>query len=158
MTDNDSANEWCLRIDTIYEFTINGCDAVQMNGLQTSSKRYTRNRKLLRDILTEASVRYCLFPEISIPQYARANKNCIPRIHWHGLMVFKDINSIINWLLTVAPALAKYGSYQFNTFRPDYWPSYCLKHQDIFEHLPGNYELKNSCCLDSFFEQILELV
>lgn len=150
MTDSMSeTKEWTLRPGVKYEFTINGSDHTQLTpSFKNLSKRYARNRALLREILLESDVVYHLLPEISIPQYGRANKNSVPRIHWHGVIKFPDKESIVQWLLVDAVKLAKYGSYQLNLFRPEHWVTYCRKYSWLFEDLRPNYELKN---IDNLF-------
>ncbi len=148
----NSANDWILEPKTIYEFTISGTDNVQLTTFNELKNRYKRNRRLLWEILKESKVKYKLLPEITMPQYGRANKNSLPRIHWHGVIAYPDDEAITNWLLIDAVKLAKYGSYQMNVFRPEYWPGYCLKHHKLFSKTLGSYELQNSYAMDKWFE------
>ncbi len=143
--------DWFIETNTVYEFTINGSDAVQSCNFKTLYLRYTRARKLLREILSAGKVKYNLLPELSTPQYGRIGKNHLPRVHFHGVIRFPTEDSIIEWLLVDAVKLAKYGSYQMNTFRPERWPGYCMKHKKLFTKLPGNYELQNTFEFDSIF-------
>lgn len=140
----DSAKDsavWTFVPNVLYEFTINGNDNSQC--ATSLEQRYARNRKLLREILKDAPFKYWLQPEITMPQYGRRATNEYPRIHWHGVVMFPTYKSVVDYLTTTAVSLARYGSYQYNEFRPE-WIDYMDKHRQWFIHLPGNYELKNT--------------
>ncbi len=155
MSVTKETQNWSFSKNIIYEFTVNGCDHTQVGSFASLHVRYKRCRKLLREIMQESGVKYKLFPEISQPQYGRSGANEMARIHFHGIVRFPSGESILNWLLLTTPKLSKYGSYQFNTFRPDYWPGYCTKQMSLYRLLDGNYELENSFEFDSLFTCIM---
>lgn len=156
----DISESWTFSPKVLYEFTINGNDDAQWQGTFKALKmRYVRNRKLLREILFETpSIKYKLYPEISMPQYGRGNKNAVPRIHWHGVIRFPDEVSLLDWLLITQVKMAKYGSFQFNEFRPEYWPEYCTKNENLFSKLPGNYALENTFEFDKLMDTVIKKV
>lgn len=129
--------EWSFTSQTLYEFTINLNDSYQVNRHRTKgiSLRYVEAKATFESIMKLNTWKYFLVPEISMPQVGDMFRNTVPRIHWHGFVIFPDNDSILQHLLVVAVKLADIGRYQFNLCRPEYWMKYCLKHQNIFKSL-----------------------
>lgn len=141
MDDPMDHDKWTFKCNTTYEFTINFNDSYQLKGQQLIT-RYDNARKHLRKELDEYHITYKLMPEISMPQYADNSHNTYPRIHFHGIISFNSNTQILQFLLDTSIKLAKMGRYQFNDYRPQYWPQYCLKHKDLFSNLTS-YELES---------------
>lgn len=133
-----NTNEWILDTNTVYEFTINFNDDFQTKGID----RYKSARKFLRNILDDGLYKYKLIPEITMPQYGDRYTNVMPRIHFHGVLMFKSNKQVLHWLLKGALIIAKIGRYQFNEYRDEYWPDYCLKNEYLFSGLEP-YELES---------------
>lgn len=116
----------------IYEITINPCDKYQF--------RYTKHRtehfvevavRKLRSCLG-ASCEYSLFLELSEPRNSNPIKGTYPRFHFHGTISIKPDPQCLFSLLEYGLArLSDYGDYQINTYRPDYWPQYYMKQQNV---------------------------
>lgn len=133
--------KWELKQGVWYEFTINPRDEFQFmhDGINRERKCWMA---IKRCFLKGEPCQFFLLPEISMPQYGdsrvdgyKTTKVVIPRIHYHGVIRFPDEDSLLGWLLNGATNMALIGRYQFNPYRPDYWPGYCTKHQDLFSNL-----------------------
>lgn len=142
--DSQSVEKWSFEINVPYEFTLNLNDYFQYISGEDLLARYGKCRKIIQTLFRESELHYVLVPEISMPQYGDKHKNYTPRIHFHGVVVFSTIKSIQSWLLKDAIQYAKYGRYQFNPYRPDYWTKYCLKDKHLFEDLGPNYLMTNA--------------
>ncbi len=136
-------DDWRFEVNKPYEFTINLNDFFQWTSGPLDD-RYKKARKSVQSLLRRTGLSYVLVPEISMPQYGDKMFNNTPRIHFHGVVIFTTTISIQQWLLEDAVSFAKIGRYQFNKYRPKYWPKYCLKDRSLFETLGPTYLLTNA--------------
>lgn len=128
--------EWEFKEKTLYEFTINLNDERQCTKMHTGlDLRYQSARDCLKKVFENNTWKYFLIPEISMPQAGQMYKYGIPRIHWHGIVMFPNNDTILHHLLVTAIKLADIGRYQFNEYRPKYWPKYCMKYNNLFSKL-----------------------
>lgn len=139
--------KWDFDIGVIYEFTISPNDGAQIGSLELD-QRYVKLRKQIRGILRGIGSMYSIVPEVTVHQYGDKHVNTIPRLHFHGLMVFRSNKEKWNWLLYGQIQIARMGRFQFNSFRPDYWPGYCSKQRLFMEEVVEHYLLSNSLELD----------
>jgi len=113
---------------TPYEISINPNDTHQL--YKTTDSRLnvvieSMRRKCLVHLAPCAS--YTLVTEVSEPRMV-VGESHRPRIHFHGIITFKNP---IKFLTEHLHHLAAYASIQINPYRPDYWPSYITKQKDI---------------------------
>lgn len=128
----DTMDKWTLEKGVKYELTICPSDKYQFEGKERRDKKIFN---LFSEIFLSIKAVYCLYAEISAPQYGDIYFQSIPRIHWHGIIEFENNGQILDWLLYHHSRLCKVARIQLNNFRPDYWPKYITKHRHLFERL-----------------------
>lgn len=122
--------EWVFQSGVPYEFTINFNDQYQINGVL--SLRDVRLKSNLKKIFEKTNIKYDLLQEITMPQFGDTFKNMVPRIHYHGVVMFPKDDDIYSYLLSTAVELAQIGRYQFNPLRAKHWVTYITKHTKLF--------------------------
>lgn len=135
MCENSGSDEWSFETNVIYEFTQTFIDKYQYIGKGSSRHNYVR--ELFKSILDDMMVGYEMYMEISMPQYSTETVT-IPRIHYHGVIVFKTPQQILMYLTKYHHQLAMIGKIQWNKYRPEYWPEYCTKQLKLFSLLKCN--------------------
>lgn len=128
------SKEWSFYPMTLYEYTLNLNDDFQRIG-KTLDLRYINAHATVKNIFDKTNIKYCLYPEITMPQYGDKYTNSMPRIHWHGFVYFPTSGDIVQYLLSTAILISKVGRYQFNQARPKYWVKYMTKHKHLFKEL-----------------------
>lgn len=131
-TSDDSKEEWVFAPMTLYEFTINLNDDNQVSRGREKN-RHLKAKAVLEHCFDDTTIKYCLYPEVSMPQFGDKYHNTYPRIHYHGWIVFPTNKAVCDYLLETAIKLARIGRYQFNPARIDYWNKYIKKHQGLFK-------------------------
>lgn len=112
--------------DLKYEITINPEKQYQM--------KVDRMQKVYADLVKWLECRkmdYNLVVEISEPTYGNKDRGSLPRIHWHGWVLFRDDTEVYDWLLYGIYTLTRWADYQINTMREDYWDKYMAKQSGI---------------------------
>ena len=117
----------------VYEITINPDDKHQCAGKGDS--RVTGVKAFIEDILKDknSDILYHMFPEMSMPQFGNSSKNRYSRVHYHGIISFRTHSAVRYFLLNLWHKLTGSNSIQLNPYRPDHWPDYCRKQQDMFQ-------------------------
>ncbi len=118
--------------DIAYEITINPCDSLQSfdDPLRAIRIHSSFKKQICTPLFTDYS-KFIFFPEISEPKSSHKHgPQC--RIHYHGIIIFTDV---IGFLIHSFSQLSKYTSFQFNDFRPDYWPIYITKQYTLIRPL-----------------------
>lgn len=131
--------KWSLRPVTVYELTICPDDVKQF-----VDKKDTRLRNCVeyyKELIKDVPAMFHFFAEVSHPQHGDANTCRIARIHWHGVICFKNEEEITNFLLSHWHRFTQHARIQFNEYRPDVWPDYCRKQK---AYLPNWTRLKNA--------------
>lgn len=131
----NSDSKWCFIPGVIYEYTQTFSDKYQYIGKGTA--RPNAVKELFKSILDDMKVGYEMYMEISMPQYS-TEQVTVPRIHYHGVIVFKTPQQILMYLTKYHHQLAMLGKIQWNEFRPNVWPEYCTKHLELFSLLKCN--------------------
>lgn len=117
---------------TIYEFTINPSDEHQYEGDPLRVSRFVSTSNLIKDYLGDYTY-YYLIPEISETRNSNPYSPHFPRIHYHGIILLKDVEM---FLLDSVTKLRKLGSIQINNFRPAYWTKYIKKQRLYVKRIP----------------------
>lgn len=113
-----------------YELTVNPDDNHQF---YESPLRHVRLSEFMRQFFMthfDSLSNYHLIPEISEIQHSN-KMGPYPRIHYHGVIIFYDVYT---FLLFNQYKLSKFSDFQFNLFRPDYWPKYITKQSPIINY------------------------
>lgn len=125
-------DKFIFKPNNIYEFTINPDDRHQF-----ANKKDTRVRCVKEAIEEELDrteeISYHLFPEISMPQYGRQDKNRYARVHYHGIMLFKTAHGLRRFFTHTWHRLTGISSIQFNEYRVE-WDEYCRKQKYLFQN------------------------
>ncbi len=134
------------KVGTQYEITINPSDKYQYFSDPFRFRAvYTKMNELCH-ILFRQSTDIILYPEISEPQSSQNEKH-LPRIHFHGIIIFTNLNSLAYFLLYHFKKLSNISSIQINNYRPKYWPIYIQKQSVLMQYLCKNnaltYPIKN---------------
>lgn len=145
MSDPNISTSWQTKCNTCYEFTFAPNDQCQF--APNTSKllpRYIQWRESMENLikLLPADIDYYLVPELSEPQ--SSHKSRYPRWHLHGIIKFRNQTARIDFLSEWWPKASRYGIIQMNTFRPDYWPTYITKDQDIMRKYSNTLKKKYS--------------
>ncbi|AXQ65926.1 MAG: putative replicase [Cressdnaviricota sp.] len=75
--------------------------------------------------------KYELTTEISDPQVIERYK--YPRLHLHGVIeTLDDPEDLLIFKLNTLQNMGVFGRIQINKFRPEIWPQYCKKDQDLY--------------------------
>lgn len=117
------------QVNTVYEFTINLRDEYQY---PDSPMRLMKCKKILKDIMDLNTWEYHLRVELSQPKFG--DYTSCTRVHYHGIVRFKDNDEIRYFLLTQLNKLFKIGRVCINAYRPDHWPTYCRKQKHLFKN------------------------
>lgn len=98
-----------LEIGTIYSITINPDQQHQFYG---DPDRFKKTHKYWSKCFQRYEWEYLLYPEISSPHDSLK----LPRIHYHGLVCFRNVNQLLSWYSCIHYDLAK-----FSYFDMDIW-------------------------------------
>lgn len=129
----DGDDKFTFKADTQYEITINPDDKHQFYG-----KGHTRVNYFVEAMAKELdqwkeSCAYSMALEVSMPQYGNATRGSKPRLHYHGVIRFKDEVSIATFFIERAYKVRQWCDVQFNEFRPEHWPKYCAKNKAMMK-------------------------
>lgn len=124
-----------------YEITFNPNDKYQF-ATPNIRNRHNKICNLLCEIFLGVDAIYCMYAEISQPQFGDKYKNTVARIHWHGIIEFERNRDICDFYLNHWHKLTAIGRIQLNKFRPNYWPQYICKHRRYFQYL--KIDIKNN--------------
>lgn len=113
--------------NTAYEITINFDDQHQ---LPNDDDRVMKCKRLLQNIMDLNTWNYHLRPELSQPKWGHSRK--MTRVHYHGIIYFKNNKEVRYFLQNQLNKLFKISSTCINAFRQDYWPSYITKQKHLF--------------------------
>lgn len=129
---------------TPYEFTINMHDDYQY---PFHELRIMKSMKILRDVLEHNTFLYHFKTELSEPHFG--DRKTITRIHFHGVILFRDKSELHLFLLLTMNQLMKIGRICINSFRKDIWLPYIDKQQWIHKRKDRDlYNIKLSQMLD----------
>lgn len=123
-----------------YSITLNPQDKYQFFGKPDRFRRF-RNHVYENLLHLDANeVDYELIIEISEPHEFKTVPYQGPRLHMHGVILFKNISSLGYFLTTGYTKIIKWSSIDIDTIGDmDKWISYCKK-----QHIFKNNRLSNS--------------
>lgn len=122
-----------LEIGVVYSFNVNPNDAHQcLNEYKVKKSRFIRVHKYFRKVFQSFNWEYELYPEISTPMDGKR----IPRVHYHGLVCFKDIDQILEWYDTIHIELKKMSMFEMDSWdAKEKYLNYCKKNQILMEKI-----------------------
>lgn len=110
-------------------------------------------RELMREVhqITGEKFLYELYQELSTPTTFQGNQ-AGGRIHYHGVMYFKNRQAMQGFFMLGSTVLSDYGRVDIDTIDDlEYWAKYCRKGQDIW---PEALVITN--CAHSIMDRIIE--
>lgn len=145
----DLPTDFILSPNVIYEFSINPDDKHQYP--DSKDGRFQKVKSDIQDILQDSSknFKYALYPEMSMPQYGRQDKNRYSRCHYHGIIMFTEPSALFGFLTKRWHLLTAHNTVQLNHYRPERWRTYATKQKWL---VPKRYQIIN--CTWSSIESI----
>lgn len=145
MTTPTDEKKWCFQEETFYEYTQTYEDRYQS---LDAKDRYKACRARANGILKAVShtIEYVCTPELSHTQCGPS----FPRFHIHGIIRIRK-GKMLEFLSETVLLFSKYGRYQFNEYRPDYWKEYITKDKWMFTS--DTYYLSNTYSLEEAVDE-----
>lgn len=123
-----------------YSITINLDNKHQAQINKNAFTKMVKCKDYIRDILDKYNhhIYYLLHLDISEPK--ELNNNKYPRMHFHGCIMFKSDEAILDWLLMVCPKLSAIAYVDIDTIDDlNIWEKYCKK----YDHITNIQPLQN---------------
>lgn len=129
-----------FRPNTPYTITIN-----PQEQYEKYNDRIDRVIKLVKRKLDIITFQYVLFVECSSP--LSATKCRFPRIHFHGVIHFENVNQIKRWYNEDYFKLDDLGYFEIDTLQdPEIWYKYITKEQDIMKAIAKKSVISSLRC------------
>lgn len=131
-----------LEINRLYSFTLNPSDEHQYI---EDRQRLELVYKYVRKRFNRYSLEYSLYMEVSSPMSSRKNgKPQTPRIHFHGVIMFRNSAQLLNWYSFIFNDMSKYAYFDLDICN-DYniYNAYCRKNLKTMLSLTKDVKLKS---------------
>lgn len=139
--EEDTAEEFYAP-KTLYEITFNPANQCIDNKLRNAyriQEVYNKMDKICIGLLAQG-IHTVLYPEIDDKRQMR--KDLYNRIHFHGTIYFKNEIAVMIFLVEKIPTISEQYSIQINSYRPEYWLTYCTKQKQLMQPYCERHDLE----------------
>ncbi len=130
------------RVNKIYSITINPNDKHQFTHIVNYYNRIKKVKSFVRECFGDEGIHFCLHLDISEPRQLK--KGTYPRIHFHGVIMFKNKEAILSWLVHTSIMLSQMAYVDIDSLDPiskNKWFKYCMKYDHITNVMPIQHKL-----------------
>lgn len=114
----------------LYSITINPEDTHQY--YRSDKNRIEQSIRYYKKKFQQYNWEYVLVPEISTPN----NSKSLPRVHFHGIIAFRNIQQVMQWYNCIAVELSRICYYDIDILNQyDKWNEYMYKNDYIMKEL-----------------------
>ncbi len=126
----------------IYSITINPNDKYQFTNINNYYNKIHKIKQSISECFEHEEIRYCLYVDISEPKQFK--KGSYPRIHFHGILLFKTNEAILAFLTHTSIHLSQIAYVDIDTMddaTKKTWYNYCTKYNHITNVMPLQHRL-----------------
>lgn len=128
------------KLNTPYALTVNPNNKRQYNN---NADRWAKVRNYLYELIMGCQCYYDMYMEISEPYGERIDAYQGPRIHMHGVIIFRSKKELAQFLLFDSYRINRESTTNISTIDDvEYWYKYCTKQKIFKKNRLSNNEYK----------------